>query len=261
MATEPKMKVVETTSTAISPTPNQDDAATAAALMDGFEREAMSDFVFHGRPIEIHLEKGFVRRMTGDATDAIDPQRPHIVDLRSCEEMWECWKPGLDGKNKKIATIGPIRVIDGIKLPPLDTLPDRDRERWEFSKDGKRRLDPWRKRFLLNVKDTVSNELLSWRYGFEAYDTVAAVKAAYARGFEQHPGQMPVVLFGVQRIYSYDGTPRTNAALILTGDWLPFGEGQAPPPAPVTSGTAKTVPIPTISKGPPKVFGEDEIPF
>jgi hypothetical protein len=256
MAAESKIKVVPST----APTLTEDEIAVAALTAAGFDQEAMNDFVFRGRPIEIDPEKGFVKRMTSEATDWIDPERPHIVDLWSYEEIWECWKPGPDGKNKKTQIIGPVRIVDGVKLPPRDSLPDRDPEYWPLSKKGKP-YDPWRKRYLINFKDTVNNDLLSWRYGYESYDTVAAVKTAYARGFGQHPNQMPVVLFGIQRTYSYDGSPRTNAALILTGEWRHFGEGQTPPPA-VTAATPTTVAVPKEAR-PKKSFGEneDEIPF
>jgi hypothetical protein len=259
---ESKVKLVSPPSPAPPPppSPTEDEIAAAAFTAAGFDQEAISDFVFRGRPVEIDPERGFVKRMTGEATDAIDPQRPHIVDLWSCEEMFECWKPGPDGKNQKTQTIGPIRVVNGIKLPPHDTLPDRDPEYWPLSKKG-RRYDPWRRRFLITFKDTVNGELLSWRYGFEGYDTIADVKATYVRNFHQHPGEMPVVLFGVRRTYSYDGTPRTNPALILTGQWLPFGERQSAPPISVTASTPTTLTVPKEAK-PRKTFGEDEdVPF
>ena len=237
--TEPKIKIVS------PPTASPDELAAAAALGAEGRDMALSDFSFPGALIEpVRERQEWVRLMgkdaQGNAITALLDDLPLVPDVWSYICWWECWKPaGDDGKNKKTAQIGPLRRVDGI-LPPLDQLPDRDESLWELTKDGKRKRDPWGRRNGITLKNPRNGDRYFWRSGYEGNQTLSALFVLYASNIRARPGAMPEVKLGFTKSYNFKGEPETKPALIPTGEWSPYGEGQSPPPMP-TKATMTTL--------------------
>jgi hypothetical protein len=258
--TEAKMmKVVSPALPALS----RDEIAAVEALAAEARNLQLEDYSLPGVPIEFDRDKAkWVKKLGGGGgADNIDPERPHVADVWSYSLMWNCWRLGANGKKKKVEQVGPVRRIDNVVLPARETLSYRVEGEWEV-KNG-RPSDPWSRQYGINVKDSVTGDILCWHCGFEGRATLAALFAAYAMGIHGHPGQMPEITFGSAKSFSFDGTARINPALILTGKWRPFGEGRAAPPVPATSATPKTASIPNSKLQPKQVSEEDneEIPF
>jgi hypothetical protein len=260
---EPKIAVVSPES--LIPAPSQDEIIAAQALADEARDLDIVDFSYPGVPIEPDRKKPEWRRLMGldkEGNDLAAPLDglPHVPDLWSYTLTWECWRPGEGGKNQKVDQRGPLRRVDG-QLPTRDELPDQDRGLWEFSTRGTgKRVDPWRKRGGLIIKNPRNSDLLYWRFGFEGFATLSRLLTLYAGGVQQHPGLMPEITFGFSKSYSFKGELQFDPALIPTGAWALFGPSQAPPPLLVSSNTSKTTPLiqktATANVQPKKAIGE-----
>jgi hypothetical protein len=207
--------------------------ADLVALAEAGRDLMAGDFV--GIPLKF-IKGSWFKLPTKDQRVRVGATDPFIADMLSYAHGWIQW---IDRKpvQKHIH-----RPIDGFILPTRDRLPDRDKSRWPIDKDGKR-SDPWQENHVVVMKDTTTDELLTWTttswYGRKALGRLLDV---YVREVRKHPGLMPVATLSSHDEDSAD-YGLIPAPTLTVVDWRAFGEGAAPAGSPGTVPLARPRPM------------------
>lgn len=220
--------------------------ADLAALGEAARESLAGEFV--GTPMKYRQGHWYRKPSKGEEVE-IGNTETFIIDPLSFAKSWVKWE-----NKQKTGQVGPGRRVDGFLLPLRDQLPDQDENRWPYDKHGKRQ-DPWSENHQITMKDSANGDLLTYvTTSWGGYKAIGRLLEAFFRDARKHPGMYPVVLLELVEGPSDYGRQHKPALSIV--DWAEFGEGAAPPGAPIRQDdrvTTGLAPAPKVVQlAPPK---------
>jgi hypothetical protein len=224
---------------------------------DDFTKREGREAFFSGDYINFNGQTGRWKR--GKNKDEINTEEPFLCHIYDLVVGWI--KRDGDGKIPDGGRrLGYVR--NGFQPEPREALGDMDERHWPLSRDGKRRIDPWRKITYLPMRDQEGNDVV---YGAES-DTARRAIAQFVRVVRRSDrgGQEPKVLLGSRSF------PNTHGGTTFVPDFVPDGwefwdGGPEPEVAPVAvpiAPPAAAMPVKALPKrGDLDDDLDDEMPF
>lgn len=160
---------------------------------------------------------------SGQAKKGLKPGFELVVNMPNLMFAWRKWEDG------RPITPHMAYPLIGERLPSRDEMGDDDKEQWEeMRKDGKvikddagnaRLRDPWETVAILLARDADGT-----LFRFECSNTsskmaVAALVTEYADQGKRHPDELPVVVFGDQKLKRKGSTDKYFAPLFEIVNW------------------------------------------
>jgi hypothetical protein len=208
---------------------------------------------------------------SGTSKKAIKPGFELVVNMPNLMFAWRKWE---DGRPNTPHMCYPLV---GETLPPRAEMGDDDKEQWELmKKDGKLvknddgqtiPLDPWQTVAILMARDDKGNLLRFECSNVSSKMAVAALVTEYAEQGKRHPDELPLVVFGDQKLKRKGSTDKYFAPLFEIVGWekatkedfpeggVALSSGDEEPAPKAGTGKAQTRALPK-----PEVEEEDEKP-